>query len=128
MTPALLTLSRAYMAILGAPTVPAACRDEEHAAIGHYRAEDGARWVFVPEAGYEDIGAGEWLLDLDDAATGGALLDRLGSERWRICPGRNGWDAYTRMDLDHRAGLTETKCATLAEAVARVCAAAGRAG
>lgn len=132
MTPALVALSRAYTELPGALTVPAACCSDECANIGHLCADDGTRWVFVPEAGCEDIGAGEWILDLTASAAGGVMLGLLPVAvkvvtRTEPRSFRLMWLAEDGEGLGPRQHTTPW-LDTLAEAVARVAVAVGRAG
>jgi hypothetical protein len=116
MTPDLLTLARAYMALPGAPV-----RDmsADELAVDGYRApwrqRDGAGILWAPDNGGS-------LPDLTDDATGGVLLGMLPASR------------TVEMDPDivsvvvfTGAGHAGGKGATLAEAVARVAVALGRA-
>lgn len=110
MTPALLALSRAYLALPGAPTPK---------SVRFARNVDGMFWVLVPD----ESGRLGWVIDLTDAATGGVMLARLGDAVGivEIGPDRIG----LRYDSDCP---TLGEGATLAEAVARVAVAVGRAG
>lgn len=116
MTPDLLTLARAYMALPGAPV-----RDmsADELAVDGYRApwrqRDGAGILWAPDNGGS-------LPDLRDDATGGVLLGMLG----------RGWLAYQRehdgrWEMGRPDGEHRQEGATLAEAVARVAVALGRA-
>jgi hypothetical protein len=119
MSPALLTLARAYMALPGAPK-------QEHAgavvATGlrmperRYRTPEGILWTWDDETT-------QWLPDLTDDATGGAMLRGLPTSRTiEMDPGNVTLTVFTG------GGHVTGRGATLAEAVARVAVALGRAG
>lgn len=131
MNPALLALSRAYMALPGAPKQDHpghVTATGQRLPDGRWRTPDGYLWVWDDETT-------QMVLDLTDAATGGVMLDRLGSAAWRVSrrhPAGNAppWcaDLYFS-DRPHVAGVSPSVyCATLAEAVARAAVALGRAG
>lgn len=122
MTPALLALSRAYMALPGAPRqdhpgyVTATGQKQPD---GRWRTPDGYLWVWDDETT-------QMVLDLTDAATGGVMLDRLRPVMEPVidCDPRTGY-ALRRMGERFTPGSGR---ATLAEAVARAAVALGRAG
>jgi hypothetical protein len=119
MTPDLLALSRAYMALPGAPEVRGAGGMYVSAAVTYFRDSEGILWA---DAAGPDAYRYDWLPSLTDDATGGALLGMLPTSR--------------TVDMDHGfvsivvftgAGRAGGSGATLAEAVARVAVALGRA-
>lgn len=121
MTPDLLALSRAYLALPGAP-VPIS-RDTPHHGWrdGIYRDDSGCRWRLI-QSRDADTGKwddGWWVLDLTDAATGGVMLSLLPvGDHERLTP---GWLVHAG------AGSAPSPGATLAEAAARAAVALGRA-
>lgn len=116
MTPDLLNLARAATKLEGAPTFKWGHRSLT-AGPALLRQADGLCWFSDGEP---------WTLDPTDPGTGGILLALLGCDMWRVEPTRDRFVAYTRMDIDHRAGLTETSCTYLAEACMRIALARGR--
>ncbi len=90
---------------------------------GVYRGDDGIWWVLAQECGPDGKWTrGDWLPSLADDATGGVLLGMLPASR--------------TVDMDHGfvsivvftgAGYARKRGTTLAEAVARVAVALGRA-
>lgn len=119
MIPALLELSRAYLALPGAPR-------PLHIEAAYHRSEDGIRWIRLGEGRVGEDGlwteAGrEWLLDLTDPATGGAMLHRLGREVTTYT------DEHGGILVAAGPTMSAVMGATLAEAVARAAIALGRA-
>ena len=115
MTPGLLALARAYASLPGAPKM-----DPDHdgwtLARGLFRAAPtGILWR---------RGGDGWLPDLTDAATGGVMLDLLAEGGHTVCTFDSRPNRYAAMLNGHY----EVYGATLAEAVARVAVAVGRAG
>jgi hypothetical protein len=118
----LLALARAYMALPGAPKMDMYPSHgiHVHGGVSCLRDDTGARWI---DAAGPDCDEYEWLLDLTDDATGGVMLARL--------PGIRTVDAHLQtIRVGTRIGATGSRAggATLAEAVARVAVALGRAG
>lgn len=120
MTPELTALARAYMALPGAPEWDLNA-DGWDLSDGRFRqADTGVLWLRL---GRGRCSPGEWLPDLTDRANGGALLTLLAP----------GWLAYQRehdgrWEVSRPDGEHRQEGATLAEAVARVAVAVGRAG
>lgn len=118
MSPALLALARAYVALPGALRLLA--------TLGH-----GAVWVRSDDTGVcwcWDAHESRWLPDLTDNATGGVMLGMLGGVSLDIRTGnvdctRAVWGYW----LDGEHWRVIQPCATLAEACARVAVALGRA-
>ena len=109
MNPELIALARDYMALPGAPAWDVRA-DHWRILDAARRYDDGIRWLRID---------GDWLPDLNDAGTGGAMLDLLGcGDVFR------GAGVY-RVTVDDE---TSGDGFTLAEAVARVAVAVGRAG
>ena len=113
MSPALTALARDYMALPGAPAWDVRA-DHWRILDAARRYDDGIRWLRIDS---------DWLPDLTDASTGGSILPLLGP----------GWLVYQRMhdgvwEVSRFDGAQMQEGATLAEAVARVAVAVGRAG
>ena len=85
MTPDQIDLSRAAMALPGAPKPPAlrpySRPLEVHMGASTRRDGAGILWVDVAA---KDSANYDWLPDLDDAATGGVLVAMLGVDAGRI--------------------------------------------
>ena len=120
MSPALIALARGYMALDGAPNMADVLFAYSRGGTFYRRDENGMLWADVG-----DVRAliGEWLPDLTDASTGGSILPLLGP----------GWLVYQRVhdgvwEVGRPDGEHRQEGATLAEAVARVALAVGRAG
>lgn len=128
MNPTLLSLSRAYMALPGAP-VRDMIADElavNGTPDGYPRFRDRAGLLWCPDI--EADRPAPWVLDLTDAATGGVLAGAWvaeGGSVW-IGPKSDGWRARPpgASSLSPPTG----RGATLAEAVAHAWLALGRAG
>ena len=125
MTPALLALSRAYLALPGAPVYSTSDggwifhTGERHAFRS---ATTGLLWFRDPDEPASIRPRDAWyVLDLTDAATGGVMLSLLpsGNDPERLTA---GWLVHTGY------GSPPSPGATLAEAVARAAVALGRAG
>jgi len=122
MTPDLVALSHAYLSLPGA-FVHRVTDDGWRINRASFRRQDGTLWVFVD---------GAWTLDLTDAATGGVMLDLLPVAvkvvtRTQPRSFRLMWLAEDGEGLGLRQHSTPW-LDTLAEAVARVAVAVGRAG
>lgn len=118
MTPELTALARAYMALPGAPT-----RDLDGWTLARGVFRGAATGILWRDASKDDAPYNEWLPDLTDRANGGVLLALLAP----------GWLAYQRehdfrWEVSRPDGEHRQEGATLAEAVARVAVAVGRAG
>ena len=115
MSPDLIALARAYMALPGAPTAHAPMMVNVTADEVWFRDHDGIRWVDVAPPAVDES---EWVPDLADRATGGVMLDIIRPVAMPIldCDPRTGY-ALRRMGERFTPG---SGCATLAEAVARV--------
>lgn len=128
MSPELLALSRAYLALPVAP-VRDMIADElpvRYDPNGRGPLRDLAGLLWCPDTGADE--PAPWVLDLTDAATGGvmgAAWATAGGSVW-IGPKTDGWRARApgASILDEPSG----RGATLAEAVARAAVALGRAG
>lgn len=124
MNPELLALARAYMALPGAPGMAGGSLSYVMGGRYQHRTFDGMLWEYVAHpAGM----FGEWLPDLTNAATGGVMLDLL---PFHVIPTRRDRPrvyGLVYVGLDERRHTTGLR-ATLAEAVARVAVALGRAG
>ena len=126
MTPTLLALSRAYLALPGAPK-------QEHAGVvvatglpllgRRYRTPDGYLWKWDDETT-------QWLLDLTDEATGGVLVERfpelLTVRTVRDADGNRMYFGSWRRATD-RDECTLSPSPYLGEFVARAAVALGRA-
>ena len=119
MTPALVALARAYLALPGAPTPR---------SVRFARDVDGMMWVLVPD----ESGRLGWVIDLTAPAAGGVMLGLLPVAvkvvtRTEPRSFRLMWLAEDGEGLGPRQHTTPW-LDTLAEAVARVAVAVGRAG
>lgn len=131
MTPTLLALSHAYLALPGAPV--ATSRDDCHEVLTPrgdvaYRDASGLLWVADPEhmptSDPHDLGL---VLDFRDAATGGVMLERMPLFPNVLRHART-WE-YSVAPFGVATDPTGPEwSATLAEAVARAAVALGRAG
>lgn len=120
MTPDLTTLARAYMALPVAPKMAEVLIAYSTGRDLYRRDSDGVLWVDAAVLAAPDY---EWLPDLTDRANGGVMLALLGP----------GWLVYQRVhdgrwEVGRPDGEHRQEGATLAEAVARVAVAVGRAG
>lgn len=113
MTPTLIALSRAYMALPGAPQWSNRL-DFWRILDAARRYDDGTRWLRIEWT---------WTLDLTDAATGSVMLDLLAAGGQTVSTFDEPNTYWMMM-----GGRYEMFGATLAEAVARVAVALGRAG
>ena len=114
MTPALLTLSRAYMALQGAPVrdmIADEIGDEVAGGFPRFRDRLGLLWAPDPVARLAP-----WGLDLTDPATGGVMLSLMASGM--LMPVIDTGHAYCLRRLGERFD-PKNNGATLAEAVAR---------
>jgi hypothetical protein len=116
---ALIALARDYMALPGAPNMADVLFAYHREGTFYRRDENGMLWL---DAGRPDALLGDWIPDLTDASTGGSLLPLLGP----------GWTVYQRVhdgvwEVSRPDGEHRQEGATLAEAVARVAVALGRA-
>ena len=121
MTPELTALARAYMALPGGPVRSEFAPEllvEDGNGHARFRDRDGILWA-------TDLAdrTAPWTPDLTDRANGGVLFAT-------IAP---GWLAYQRehdgrWEVSRPDGEHRQEGATLAEAVARVAVAVGRAG
>lgn len=125
MTSDLIALSRAYLALPGAPVRDMAAFEMSCPPVnGQPRFRDYAGLLWRPDSDPES----PWLLDLTDEATGGvvaAAWAEAGGSVW-IGPKSDGWCARPpgASSLSEPTG----RGSTLAEAVARAAVALGRAG
>lgn len=134
MSPDLLALARAYMALPGAPTMTETLLSYGVGAKCYRRDSAGVLWI---DGAPENASDYEWLPDLTDDATGGVMLGMLGSAAWRVTrrhPAGDGSPWYADLYLSARKPGSVVPeefygayCATLAEACARVAVALGRA-
>lgn len=128
MSPDLLALARAYVALPGAPTMTEALLSYGVGAKCYRRDSAGVLWV---DGALENAIDYEWLPDLTDDATGGVMLGMLGMLGGVSLDIRTGNVDCTRAVwgywLDGEHWRVIQPCATLAEACARVAVPLGRA-
>ena len=107
-----IALSRAAMALPGAPKppkLPPYSRPiEVHMGASTRRDGAGILWVDVAA---KDSANYDWLPDVEDAATGGVLVEMLGAKRAKVMPDSDGY----------LASLNDwIRCQSLGEAACRV--------
>lgn len=119
MTPDQIDLSRAAMALPGAPKppkLPPYSRPiEVHMGASTRRDSAGILWVDVAA---KDSANYDWLPDITDAATGGVLVAMLGANRARVVL---ELDCYEAHPFNERI-----RCKSLAEAACRIALVVGR--
>lgn len=116
MTPELIELARAAMALPGFPVFPYANHPSGCSVLSDRtittRDYRGIRWI-----GYEYLDGYQWLPDLTDPATGGVLVSMLGYEARRVRP----IESKHKFDAGYRWFAAPLTCyRTQAEAACRV--------
>ena len=117
MTPDTIALARAIGKLPGAPTPDIPDRLSTWLGVTYFRDDAGLRWIDLSDRSAPHY---EFVLDLEDAATGGVLLARLGS----------GWLLYQRdhdrqWEVSRPDGAGKREGPTLGIALARLIIARG---